>query len=60
MEPLKNWYLRKVEVLKEKMNIKELQYLISFYLQKKAEFGEYSIKNWNEEYKNYRKNNKLS
>lgn len=60
MEPLKNWYLRRLEILKEKMNIKEIQHLISFYLQKKVEFGEYSIQNWNEEYKNYRKNNKPS
>jgi len=57
METLKSWYLRKVELLKNRLDVKELQNLIAFYLQQKAEFGEYSIKNWNEEYKNYRKKN---
>jgi hypothetical protein len=59
MESLKSWYSRKLEILQNKKDLKEVQNLISFYLQKKTENSEYSVKDWNEEYKKYRKKSKM-
>jgi ABC-type lipoprotein release transport system permease subunit len=56
MQPLQEWFNRKLEILKSKnLHIKD-EYVIplySFYLKMKNEYSEYHLDNWDEKYKEF-------
>jgi hypothetical protein len=60
MRPLKEWFDRKIEILKNKnLHFKD-EYVIpvySFYVLMKKEYSDYHIDDWEEKFKDFYKKN---